>query len=475
MFSYKFFELNPFVTVAGNELMKNINATHAFGDVSLTATMRALLFERLNGAEFYAYVTDAWPSKPTLQDALAYLFGNTPGNKIIFFHTRNLDEFDRVVGILSEEELKKEEACALSYQKDLSQAISAKASIACHVYNNPEKNIALIVVKDMDIRILRLLSTLMTRYCPNFFKDKPITPEERELLETLTRRSSDDYKNALIKIGKKMNLRDSFLKIMVCNFERREIENLIKKTQSRIRDLASQVENYMQQYADAVQRHKREMMTLEGMKLSMENQGENSELLAYLTTRKNVELNKIDGNTICITIRTFLDVFDQTIWDKYAARGEIFRNYSSTLDCFKAADNAKMLLNAIFCEDPVLRLKTCGYYQLSLTGNVYTQRGYNYGPEYDDCIPNPHLQYHACLGNNQPQISRMLNDGNLIGALECAAASCKSLNMGEITQTVRPMLREILSSKDKIIWTEEGDKTPEEALAWLKAKEESKK
>lgn len=474
MFSYKFIELEPFVTTAGNEIMNNITATNAFGDVSLLATMRALLFERLNGEKFHAGVTDLWPKKNVLKETLDELLGNDICNKIVFYNAATEADFNQAIAALSDAELKKDKDHNLTYLKELSQGIAERAPLKCHVYNNPDKNIALVVAQSLDIRTLRLLSTLMTRYCPNFFKDKPLTPEEKELLGTLTRRSSEDYKAALLKVSKKMNLRDKFLKVMIGNFERREMETMIVKTERRIRDFAMQIDNFMMQYSDAVRKHKTEMMTLEGMKLSLENQCENSELLTYLTARPNIELIKIDGDTIHVNIKTYCDIFDQTIWDKYAARGEIFRNNGAVRPCFEKPENARKLLNAIFCEDPLIRLKFCGYYNLSLRGSVYSQSNRNYGPDYADYLPNPHLQIHACLGDNRTQISRMLSDGNMIGALECTAASCKSLNMGEITQTIRPMIRDILSSTKKIIHTEDGDMTPEEALTWLNEKETKK-
>lgn len=473
MFSQRYNELEPFVTPTGNEIMKNITASAAFGDISLLAITRALLFERLNGAEFYTCYTDYWENDPSRSTTrlLDMYFDKKAGNKIVFLNALTEEVYQQMMDRLNPKALAKDKTYQLTFLEDFSDQVGKKAKISYAAFNNPDKNLALIVSSGLDLRTLRLLTAFMRTYIPKVFQDKPINDDEMALLTTLTKRNAKDFEAALIKIGKNMNLRDQFLKVMVGKFERREMERMISQCEKRVRDYALRVENFMTEYVNAVKNHTKEMMTLEGMRARQSDKEENSELLDYLTSHPHIDVLKIDGSNIHIHIKTFCDIYDQSMWDKYAAREDLFKNNMTNIECFKDPQNVKILLNAIFNEDPVLRLKFCGYYQLNLDGSVYTSSGHSYGPDYVDYLPNPHLQYHACLGDNRPQISRMLTEGNLIGAFECATASCKSISMGEVTQTLRPMIREIIQSPHKIIHTEDGDMTPEEALNWLKAKE----
>lgn len=473
MFSIKFNELEPFVTPAGNEIMGNISATNAFGDCSLTATLRALLFNRLNGEKFNAIVNDFWiyNANDPLSKALENVLGKDTSNLLVFLIAGNKTRYDEFNKMMDPKKLKEEKIYNLQHLKDLSEKASAKSKINCQIFNNPERNLAFIIAENLDIRTLRLFSSLMTRYCPKLFENKPLTPDELEFLGTLTRRNADDYKAALVKLSKNMNLREKILKVIVKDFERRETQRMIHNEEATVATLAASVEDMMRRYADAVKKHKKEMMMLEGMKQSLANQKESSELLDYLSANKSVDLLKIDGSTMHITIRTFCDVFDQNTWNKYSERGDLFRHYNPTKECFKKPENIKKLMDAIFCENPLIRLKFCGYYNLNLDGHVYSQSGRRYDAEYKDYMPNPHLQIHNCLGDNRAQISQMLTRGNTIGAIECATASCKALNLSEVTQTVRPMINDIIRSDNKIIHTEDGDMTPEEALKWLEEKE----
>lgn len=476
MFSAKLYEIEPFVTIAGNEVMKNIQASSAFDDNSLLATLRALLFERLHGQNFNAYVRDAWTTGgDNVTNKLKNIFGDHKSNTLVFAHTTDESKFNNAAKVLEQKELDKDKNFKLTYQKEVSEGIQAKSKLDCRVCINEDNNIAFVLVRNLDIRTLRLLSTLQTRYFPKLFKDNPILPDEMTLLKSLTNRSAEDYKNALAAIGKRMNLRPIFLKILVGNFEKRETERMIRSAEEKVHSLRNEIDRMMNAYSDAVRRHQNEMFRIEGMRASIANKGEDSELLTYLSDSKNIDLLKIDGSNFQIVIRTFCDIFDQATWNRYASRGDIFKDYRSDIACFNNPDNIKKLMNAIFNENPVVRLKFCGYYSMNLSGNVTSGSHRNYGPDYKDYMPNPHLNYHNCLGGNAPQISKQLTDGNMIGALECAMASCKSINLSETTQTLRPMIRDIINSTTKIIHTDDGDMTPEEALNWLIAREKENK
>ena len=130
------------------------------------------------------------------------------------------------------------------------------------------------------------------------------------------------------------------------------------------------------------------------------------------------------------------------------------------------------LMTAIFVdEEPKLRIKICAAYRFDLNGNVMGRRGYSYPAEFKNCMPNPHIHYHSCMGGYLTAVNRLLQSREYIGALEQSVASCRSLNWGDSTvmcEFLRDMYKtgsgrmacielpdgRVVSSKEAIEWLE---------------------
>ena len=137
--------------------------------------------------------------------------------------------------------------------------------------------------------------------------------------------------------------------------------------------------------------------------------------------------------------------------------------------------NTKKLLDAIFGDEPVLRVKICAYYDMDVRGDVDSMRRYRFQPNCNDYMPNPHLNHYNCLGNHRRYINDRLTDGDVVGAIEQCIASAKSLNIGE-GATMEYFLHDLFQTSRKII--ELPDHTsvnPSEALKWLKDQESKQK
>ena len=106
----------------------------------------------------------------------------------------------------------------------------------------------------------------------------------------------------------------------------------------------------------------------------------------------------------------------------------------------------------------------CAYYDLDYMSGVRVSRSYNY-QNFEDYMPNPHLQYHQCLGDNATRINRCVSEGNFISAIEACRMSMRSVNIEEVSVTFRPFLEELMRSTHKVIEGPDGQLyTPEEAL-----------
>ena len=127
-------------------------------------------------------------------------------------------------------------------------------------------------------------------------------------------------------------------------------------------------------------------------------------------------------------------------------------------------------MDAIFSDDPKFRIRICAEYDLSLTNDVQVHRNVQFPKEIlDRYIPNPHLQYHACLGNHVPAIRAALRENDMIKAIEQCISSAQSVNLAERGATFDPFMTNVFKNNNKILIDSDGNEyTPREALDKLK-------
>ena len=473
MFSIKYNEIDPFVTPQADVVMRNIHGDDYYGDQSVMAAMRALLFERLDANEEFVVrmntitVNNMFDMSTT--ELLDYVFRGPQNNSYNITDIIDPKVFKKASDMLTAHALSCDSKYALTELQRISDYLHSKVNLDARIFINEANGAAYIMVNGLSVRYLHLISSLIPKYLPKFFVNKPLKPYERAMLETMTRQRGSDFLNAISVVGEHMDLREAFLRNMVIDFEKREMARMLQCAKTRLADIQHEIEMAMTRYANAIRQRREQQIRIEGLTVGVANTSDNSDLFQYLLSNKNVEVLRVDGSKMEIEIRTHLDIFDTEIWQHYANNGSIFTINGVVPDAFKQAEDRKLFFNALFGEDPLISLKVRGYYTLSIDGECGTSRTHVFKAACNDYFTNPHLGYHACLGENRTQISEQLAQGEIIGAIECAIASCKSINLAETSQTLSPMMKDILNSTAKIIKTADGvDMTPAEALKWLK-------
>ena len=93
--------------------------------------------------------------------------------------------------------------------------------------------------------------------------------------------------------------------------------------------------------------------------------------------------------------------------------------------------------------------------------------GYNFPASCKNEVPNPHLQYHACLGDNARYIREPLRRGDIVTAIEQCIASAGSVNIDEGV-SVGPFVRDILKSNIAPFELPDGRRVnAAKALEWI--------
>ena len=345
-------------------------------------------------------------------------------------------------------------------------------------YTNEESQISVVLVESMSMRKWHYIQSFIPRYFKWYFADKPLTTEETALLASLTRRSPDEYERLIEGFAKKFDMRTFLVKNVFGDLERRSRKNELDRADRELHQLRESIEELEMRYAEAIKELDSTNIRRLGLLDIINNavDGE-SELIDYVMSNKSIEPISSNDTEFDFIVKTYLDTWDPNLYEKMTKnpRSNLFCGYNIGHQEFEPKENRKKFLDAIYSDDPLLKIKMCGYYKLSLRGDCSSRRNYKYPRGCDDYMANPHLQIFACLGNHASSIRRYLRDGNTMLAIEQCIASCKSMNLTE-SQTFQPFFEILFKTDRPVIELPDGTSvSPVEAMNWLLEQEKGEK
>lgn len=338
------------------------------------------------------------------------------------------------------------------------------------LYIFAERQAAVLVMRDPSSAQIHLALSFIPRYLPAFFKDRPLTKDERDLCMSLTETEPGKFKTL---IGKYEDIEDfrkerlqQILERCVSGTRERRIDGLrdaMVAQQDRVRDVEETLNELLMELREKTKRYN-EATNLPAEELD-------KDLLSYLARSKSIDMVGQVDETLMFYVCTKLDIFNEDFWNGLAHKGQIYTGYTlPTTNPFNNRENAELLLNAIF-GTAELSVKLVSYMELNLSGSIRSERGHEYPNKYKDYLPNPHMQIHNCFGQSRQYITNAILAGDLMQAFDQCVMTGSTVDLGETPQTLRPMIDWILKSKNKILLLPDGTSvTPQKALEYLKAK-----
>ena len=334
------------------------------------------------------------------------------------------------------------------------------------VYTNEELNSA-IVCGDLDSKVIHAIAFFVPRFFKKQFETQPPTEEEMAILKALLGDSPDDFLMELKRLARRTGLETksngSRIAGAMKTFRQTQYNNALEAYNGLVEMVDDRFESYKLALKD---KHDAELR-VEGARALLNKDDDNEELIEFMCENPKIEIISIGDDAINLVIDACLDIYDADGFEEYTDR------FLSSIASPFGDDDTKLLLRNVFSADPLFRVRTCGYYSLNMYGYVTSARGYRYSGR-SDRIPNPHLQYHNCLGNNQADIQEFMRKGNMIGAIMQCISSCMSINIHEVGPTFKPFCEELMSKRTKVLeLVDSGEQfTPAEAIAYLKEKKE---
>ena len=455
-----------------------------YGDISFISTLRALLHSRMEdgdslclkfGASNY---TKEQVSEMSVQVASKNMFNPPRERGYIYIHQliganeeNNKACFDKIESVFSR---KRGSWASWERVEKITGFFNKQFNVLCFV-NNDTKSVA-VYIDTIKIPYIHYLQCAIFAFFPWYFSpEKGVTPEEMEIVNSLRETSKDKFLDCMARYSEKLDFRGYKIKKLLKGFQTKYEEVEKRHQQERIQSFIRDINTYNSHIRERLMQKNEAEIRLLGLEKRIADGVENNELMDYFLCNKKLIVEYINGDELTFGVRDYLTYFDEA-QAKRAINNKgsfVYANHGTSDDKLNPEAMGK-LMTAIFV-DQTLKVKSCSKYTLQISGGVSPRSYEEYGAEYKDAMPNPHIDRYSCMGGYSEVINNYLKDHDYINAVEHCIASCKSLNLfdGPVMVTFVKYFYE--NKTKKFIELPDGTSiSPVDAIDWIREVEASK-
>ena len=469
----------PLTSAAADGYFHSINGMSFQGDVSFTATLRALVGTRVCDCKLTVRHSS---SSYTLYDAQS----RSPSSlvtDVYYSYIQSLADDHILIHNFASNDREANETCIKAVAEafcgefegyhrleKITEFFRKSFPVLCFV--NPDTRTTVIFVESMDLRKWHYLQCATLAMLPWYFDPSDgMSDVEMALVKSLRETTPDKYIECLAEIAKNYDFRDAYLRKNLSGFESRIEETEAVSTRELIGRLRGQIAEYNNAIGDRLAQLTASNTKLLGLEAKMAKAGESSEILDYFLCNKKLTLYGLTGLDMIFCVSDYITYFDKDMAERTIKNKDsyVYRDYSGVRRTEIDPEKMFKLMSAIFI-DEILRIKICASYRLRSGGGVSPLGAFAFSSEFNDSMPNPHIDRYECLGNHAREINSALEECDYIGAIEQCVASCKSLNWGD--STVMYTFINTLCGKevynDRCIELPDGSVVePLEAIKWI--------
>lgn len=448
---------SPLVNPAADELFNNIKGDAYRSDVSFLAIARALLHGRLpadkNVYIHYNEVDCSFMTSAAVddKDLPSALIGG-----------RSIDEENQtnIVVVTSNEETRKalvekwkdvKEFCGMKSDPQAEGQIFKNVNMVgdrCFIDEETSRSLVL-VFGQFNVVKWHALASILPKFFSRYFEKKDghfvLTDDEKKgiVLGMSTEKKEDVFANAITKFSEQFDFRTPTIRAALNGYETKNFEVKLKNIDRNIEDYLRRIEDCNKTYAQLL-RQKREADDKRTLLVLQKDSVNNKDtLMEYFIANKNLHLAEFDDNAITFFVKTPLANFNPDLAEeliKNPHRGERADIYVHGSNKYTVEDR-DLLYKALFV-DQTIRAWMFGkfsFFKNDSNSPIKAYSSFDQPPEMHDCCANPHLYYHACMGNNIRYATDQFMMGNYVGAIEQTIGACASVNLNEGVTTSRWM------------------------------------
>lgn len=468
----------PFCTEFANDYFSNIRGASYNGDNSFLSTLRAILPQRMGDEDTVdlRYSQSSYraenlngASKRDIVSAVAReiyrdsrgvfhihsINGGTEGNNMSF------DALESAfTGVYD------------GYHNLEPVTAYFKKSFRVMCFINVDLRSVVLFVEALDVRKLHYLQRAIVPCMPWYFNagkdtDK-LTEDELALFLSLTEKEPDKYLACLEKLAERYDFKKMRIEKLLNGFEVRYERLEAQRVEQQITEKEREFERANNTIATILSQRNELSIKLLGLHQKIASGGGESEIMDYFLCSTALYLECVSDSMMQFSAFGYCEYFDEEMVESMLRNRNSYI-YSRAHGSISGERMAK-LIKAVF-SDRTLRLRFCAGYTFDLNGSVRGIRQHEFPLEMKNMMPNPHIQYHACLGNHERVINQFLRDRNYIGAIEQCVSSSKSLNFGD-SVVIGEFMNDMYRNQTQCIELPDGKVVkPLTAIEWLESQE----
>ena len=469
---------SPLMNEPANSLLQRISGDRFMGDCSFVTTLRALLHSRMPKEDnLYFRVSRSDYSANDIKNlSKRDLAKNVcaknnrisyPGGYALHYFANMSKEANKECMEIVVSEFQKIYDGYTMVEK-ITDFYRKAFPVVCFI--NPDIKSVVIFVEQMDYRRFHFLQCSILLTLPWYFDPKAgVTPVEMELIQSLASDKHEAYMDCVFKIHDAFDFRSEIIQQKLKGFELGYIRDALANDERRYEEFTRQIKDYNQRISETLRSRTDLCFRMEGMRKKIEEGEDENEIMDYFMVNKSLTLIDAYDSIVKFAVKSRLEYFDPEMAER-AIDNKNSLLYRADRGFSTSDSDLEMLYRAIFI-DEVLHINVCAAFELSIGGGVSTMGGYDYGDEFRNYMPHPHVDRYNCMGDYVTIVNDLMANHDYIMAIEQCVASCRSLNFGDST-VINYLVYTLLScgSKSKCIELPDGSvvKAPD-AIAWLKA------
>lgn len=432
-------------------MFRRINGCEYEGDSSFLATVRVLLMGRIpDGNEVNIQNDNIVMTEKTSEWLSARVANHQEPNTIY------------VIGLpydvtSCEEQTEIAKFDAITFPENFHEFTDVREFFAskmfCRTAVCEESKTTIIMIVNMNLKRYHLIQCIIPKLLPWYFDRGRVSANEKALLRSMREIRPAEYERLLNVLCDTEEFRQRHTVAAMASWKRRGLERQKQEVERSINNFNSRIESLNMDILTNIRHLNNENMKLNGILAALNGDIDTSdELTQFISRSKNVKMVVDNSDGLSFVIRGYLDIFDSESYRTLArnVNSWYWQSYRAT-GVFSSREARKKIADAIFGPNPTFKLKTCGAFRIDpRTNEVSARSHYEYGADYLDCYPNPHLDYNSCLGNHRAPINRALGRGDLVGAISQCISSVHSVNVTE-SASFRHVFEDIFSNTHSIL------------------------
>ena len=319
----------------------------------------------------------------------------------------------------------------------------------------------LIFLDYLDISRFHALQMMIPKYLPQLFINNPLSSMESELLKSLGAKNPDGYTRLIETFAQQLDIRSEIIRTRLKGFETAYERERVQQVTECIETYQIEFQHLLSDFRDKLNAIQTQQIILAGLQCKIDD--DKSEIMDYFICNKNLSIIKVVGTVLEFVVHGYADIYDEDAFDTYAGNQNSFLyNRIGSVP----RDSMERFYRAVF-NSGVFKLRICAAYKADMRNSITPFKGYIFPPESQTYLPNPHIQHHGCVGGYLLRFVEYMQNHDYVGAIDQAAVSARNLNFHDST-VMSTFANTLVHTPIKCIEDVKGNlMTPSEAIKKL--------